>query len=162
MPHLRRGALEQATAAHGKHGVAAEQGIGIGEPIGDMPPRMAGHKEDLRVGFAQPVGVAVVNLDIDAGDARAVCLGSHDRAAGRCLDLHIAAGVIAMVMGVQDVGDRPALGFGCVQYRSGHRRIDHGGVAGHRAVGQIDIIVAQNGDLVDFQAAHGVLLGRLS
>ena len=86
------------------------------------PLRVAGHEEDLGLGLAEAVAVAVVDLDVDAGDAGAVAARADDGAAGRFLDLEVAADMVAVMVGVQDMGDLPAALFGLGEDRSGHRR----------------------------------------
>ena len=52
--------------------------------------------------------------------------GADDGAAGRLLDLEIAADVVTMMVGVQDMRDLPAALFRLGQDRPGHRRVDDG------------------------------------
>jgi len=79
------------------------------------------HVKDLGFGITQHRGLAIGNLNIDAGNAVSVGFRSDDDAAGLLFDLQIATGVITMVMGVEDMGSFPVLGGS-----SGQHRVDHG------------------------------------
>ena len=86
--------------------------------------------------------------DIQSGNAGRVFLRSHHHSAGVLLQGQIAAGMIQMMMGVEDMGQRPAPlrqgrmdrpRFGRVHHRAGLARLH-----------QIGVIVAQAGDDFDF------------
>ena len=85
---------------------------------------MARHEEDFGFGLTEPIAVAVVDLDVDTGDPATVLAQADDGAAGRLLDLEVAADVVAVVVGVQDMGDLPAALLGLREDRSGHRGVD--------------------------------------
>ena len=68
--------------------------------------------------------------------------------------LQVAAHVVVVVMGVEDVGDAPAQPFGLGQDRLRHRRIDHAGGTGLGLVQQVDVVVLEDGDLMDLECAH--------
>ena len=116
----------------------------VAEGIGDVAARVTRHEEDLGLGLAEPVAVAVVDLDVDAGDAGAILAQADDCAAGRLLDLQVAAHVIAVMVGVQDVGDLPAALFGLREDRSGHGGIDDGHGPALRFPHQPHVIVVQD------------------
>jgi hypothetical protein len=59
---------------------------------------MAGHVEDARLFFAEGIGIAVADVDVEAGNAVAIGTRTDDGAAGRLLDLAIAAGVVVVMM----------------------------------------------------------------
>ena len=110
---------------------------------------MTRDEEDLGLGLAEAIAVAVVDLDVDAGDARPVAPRADDGAAGRLLDLEIAADVIAVMVSVQDMRDLPAALFRLGQDRPGHRRIDHGDRPALGLAHQPHVIVAQDRDSDD-------------
>ena len=114
-----------------------------------MAAGMARHEEDLGLGLAEPVTVAVVDLDVDAGDAGAVLAQADDGAAGRLLDLQVAADMVAMMVGVQDMGDLPAALFGLREDRTGHGGIDDADGAALRLAHQPHVIVVQDRDSDD-------------
>ena len=66
-PELLRRALEHLAAAQREQRVAAEQRLLLAERVGDVAAGVARHEEDLGLRFAEPVAVAVVDLDVDAG-----------------------------------------------------------------------------------------------
>ena len=116
-----------------------------------MAARVARHVEDLGPGVAEIVAVAVADLDIDAGDAVAVRARPDDGAAGLSLDLPVAPGVVAVMMGVEDMGDCPAAFRGLGQRRIGDRGVDDRGQVLCRLMRQPDIVVVENGNADDFQ-----------
>ena len=64
--------------------------------------------EDVGLGLAEAIALAVIDLDVDAGDAGAVAPRADDGAAGGLLDLAVASDMVAVMVGVQDMGDLPA------------------------------------------------------
>ena len=108
---LRR-ALEHLAAAQREQGVAAEQCPLLAEGIGDVPTGVTRHEEDLGLRLAEAVMVAVVDLDVDARDARPVDPRADDGAASGFLDLEVAADMVAVMVRVQDMRDLPAAPFG--------------------------------------------------
>ena len=91
-----------------ENSVSPQNSALVREPIGDVAAGVAGDEEHLGLAPRRSVGVAVVDLDVDAGDAGRVVAGADDGAAGRRLDLEVSADVIAVMVGVEDVGDVPA------------------------------------------------------
>ena len=121
----------------------------VAEGVGDVAGRVPGDEEDFRLGLAEAVAVAVVDLDVDAGNARPVAPRTHDGAAGRLLDLEIAADVITVVMRIEDMGDLPAAFFRLGKDRPGHRRVDDGDRPALGLAHQPHVIVAQDRDSDD-------------
>ena len=70
---------------------------------------MAGHLENPRSLIAEGEGLVLADLDVDAGNSRRVASGADDGAAGGPLDLEIAADVVHVVMGAEDMGQAPSL-----------------------------------------------------
>ena len=122
-----------------------------------MAARVAGHVEDARDLAAQRVAVALAHRHVDAGNAVAVGARADDGAAGRRLQLVIAAGVVVVVVGVEDMGEAPALLGQRREHRRRHRRIDRGGDIGLGLVQKIDVVVSQHRDLADDELGHGRL-----
>ena len=114
-----------------------------------MARRVTRDEKDFRLGLTETVAVAIVDLDVDAGDACAVAPRTDDGATGRLLDFEVAADVIAMVVGVQNMRDLPATLFGLGQDRPGHRRVDDGDGAALGLAHQPHVIVAQDRDSDD-------------
>src|SRR5260221_3390984 len=110
---------------------------------------MAGDEEDLGLGLAE--AVAVADLDLEARDAGAVAPGPDDGAAGGLLDLHVAADMVTVMVGVQDVADLRAAFFGLAQHRAGHGGIDHADRPALRLADQPNIVVAQDRNANDFK-----------
>src|SRR6185369_9564527 len=68
-PHHRRGALEHAPAAQREQRVAAEERAVAAEMEGDMALGMPGDEQDLRLGIAESKALALVEGDVDSGNA---------------------------------------------------------------------------------------------
>ena len=98
-----------------------------------------------RLGIAEPKAVALGEAEVDAGNPRRVRLGAGDLAAGRLLELEVAAGVVGMVVGREDPVELPAAGAQPVEHRAGHRRVDGAGHPGLGLMDQIDVVVAEHG-----------------
>ena len=109
-----------------------------------MAAGMARHEEHLRFGFAEAIAVAVIDLDIDAGNAGAILPRPDDGAACCLLDLQIAANMVAVMVRIQDMGDLPAALFRFRQDRRGHGGVDHANRPALRLAHQPHVIVAQD------------------
>lgn len=90
-----------------------------------MADRMAGNGDHLGRRVAKHVGVTVVDPHIDAGNALGILGVADDGAAGSLLEREVAAHMVAVMMGVEDMSERPALGLEAFQHRFGHGGINH-------------------------------------
>src|SRR5690606_4523813 len=156
-PHLRRAALEQAPAAHREQRIADECDPVVRKVIHDVSasvPRRLPHDDPAR---AEAELVAVADLDLDAGNAPRVGAGADDPAAGRGLELEIPARVIGVMMGIEDVRQRPAALLERAQYRRDLRRIDACGDARVRVVHQKPVVVPQAREHLHFDLAHSAV-----
>ncbi len=131
--------------------VAAEQRPFLAKRIGDVAAGVAGHEEDIGLGLAEFVAIAVVDPNIDARDTGPVDLGADDVAARRGLDLEIAPDMVAMVVGIEDMGDFPAPPSGLGEDGSGDGRVHDSHRAAQRLARQPDVVVAQDRNANDFQ-----------
>jgi hypothetical protein len=104
---------------------------------------------DLGFRFAEAIMVAVVDLDVDARNARPVDPRADDGAAGGLLDLEVAADMVAVMVRVQDMGDLPAALCRLGQHRPGHGRIDDADGAALGFAHQPHVIVVKDGDSDD-------------
>ncbi len=80
-----------------------------GEVVDDVAARVPRRVEDRRAMPAERHDVAVAHGYVDARNARRIGARADDRATRPPLELEVAAGVIGVVMGVEDVGQAPAL-----------------------------------------------------
>ena len=71
--------------------------------------------------------VALRDAHVQPGDTPGVGAVAHDGAAGGPFQFQIAAHVIVVVMGVENVGQRPPEAIQRDEDRVGDGRIDHGG-----------------------------------
>ncbi len=123
----------------------------------------AGMRRDLHNGYAaraEGPGRSLAHLHIDAGNALAVLRRPDHLGAELLLQRQVAAGVIEMVMGVQDVGQRPAAARQRLAHRLGLGRIDDSRQPRIRIMDQIGVIVLQAGNEFDLQRGHIVVLLR--
>ena len=115
---------------------------------------MRGNLEHLDRVRPELPGRALVHAHIEAGNAVAVLARAHDLGAEFLLERQVAAGVVEVMVGVEDMG-QPGTAFA----EPGAHRLGLGGVhhraqAPGRIAHQIGIIVAQAGDQFDRQLAH--------
>jgi len=110
---------------------------------------VARHEEDLGLRFAEAIVVAVVDLDVDARNARPVDPRADDGAAGGFLDLEVAADMVSVMVGVQDMGDLPAALFHLGPHRTGHGRVDDADGAALGLTHQPHVIVVEDRDSDD-------------
>ncbi|MDT4864872.1 hypothetical protein FQZ97_996460 [compost metagenome] len=150
MVHLLRGALEQAAAAGGEQGIATEQQRALGIPVvvGDMAQGMAGDLEYLELESQDAHHIAVHQGLVTGGD-RFPLRAKHPGAAGR-FQLGDTADMVAMVVGDQDVGQRPVgMGLQPGQHRRGVTGVDHRAAAGCGVLQQPEVVVGKGGKRVD-------------
>jgi len=91
-----------------------------------MCPRVwPGNIEDLGDFAADRIVLALPERDVDVGDALAVGRAADDEGAGRRLQRGIAARVVPVVMGVEDMAQAPAGFLERGEHRVGDGRVDH-------------------------------------
>ena len=154
-PHLPGRAFEQAAAAHGKQRVADKGDVLVGEVIDDVAAGVAGGVVNEGLGVAEFQRFALADLEVDAGDAGGVGAGPDDDAAGAFLQPQVAAGVVGVVVGVEDVREAPALALEFAVDGVWIGRVDRCGQAGQALVDQEPVVVRQAGELVDLEQRHG-------
>ena len=120
-----------------------------------MAARVARHVEHLGLLLAEFEFVAFGERHVDAGDAGAVGQGPDDDGAVTRLQFEIAAGMVVVVMGVEDMGELQAEAVERGRHRRRHRGIDRGHGPAFGLAQQVDVIVPQHRDLADFQLGHG-------
>ncbi len=158
LPHLLAGAFEQSAAAQREQRIAAKERMALGKPIGDMAYRMARHIHHHRRRAAEQEGIAVADFDIDTGNALGILAVADDDGPRRLLQRHIAADMVVVMMRVEDMSQPPTLGLQPLQHRRSDGRVDDRGRAAIGVMRQIDVIVVENGNLLDSQFGHGELL----
>ena len=105
---------------------------------------MAWHLHHLGDTAAQPHFIAFDHPLIDSRYARIVFGGADDAAAAGLLQRQVAADVIAVMVGVEDMGQPPAAAAQRFQHRLGDCRIDRRGFAAVGVVQQVDVVVVEN------------------
>ena len=157
-PHLLRRALEQPAAAQGEQGVADK-----GDPVGgvvvaDVAQRVAAGVEHLEPCLAQHDQVAVDHDPVRRGpDPLDLGRADHLTARGR-LDLGIAAGMVRVPVGVEDMGQGPAQRLQFAKDGGRVRGVDTGGLAGRVVADQKAVVVGQAGELMDGQGHIGAFV----
>ena len=119
---------------------------------------MPGRLDHFPLHAADVDAVALLHLDVDAGDRAGLLGGADDGAAGHALDDGVAGGVVVMMMRGEDMRQRPALLVQRGEQLLGVGRIDRGGGLGFRIVEQDAVIVAARRELVNFEFRHDVSL----
>ena len=150
VPHHRMVALEHAAAADREQRVGGEQRLLAVEHVGDVVERMARRLQHARQQVADLDDVAIGGAQIDIGDLRGLVVRGDDAAAIFLLQLGDAADMVVMMMGDQDVGERPALALQRLDDGAGFRRVDRGGRLRRGVMDQIAEIVGQAGEGADF------------
>lgn len=145
-PHLCGRAFEEPAAAHGEQRVADEGGaVGL-EQVADMRPRMAGCFDDARRVFAECEAIAFPNHSVETGNPVGIGAGADDLAAGAGLEGEIAAGVIGVMVGVEDVVEYPAAFSERTRDGLGVRAVYGCSESRVRIVHQVSIVVPEAGD----------------
>ena len=88
--------------------------------------------------------------------------GPDDGAAGRLLQAQVAAGVVAVVVGDEEVGETPALGGEALQdfFRVGS--VDRGREPASASCMQHAVVVGETGKLLDLELRHALALLSLA
>jgi hypothetical protein len=94
--------------------------------------------------------VAVADAQIDIGDCRGLVVRRDDAAAIFLLQLTDATDMVVVVVGDEDIRQRPALPLQCPDDGSGLRRVDRSRRLGGWIVDQIAKIVGQAGESANF------------
>ena len=100
-------------------------------------------------------GFTAADLLADAGNMVSFSLGAIDNAAELLLQRQIALDMIAMVMGVEDMGELPATSFELALDRGGIGGVDRGGGATFVIMNQETVIVGPADELMHFEMGHG-------
>ncbi len=162
---LRMSAVVAVAGAGVEEGVAAEQRrpVRVREQA-DMRERVAGGVEAFELGAAaDPDDVALGEAAIHAADARGGGGVRRDLRPGGRLEAGVAAGVVAVLVGVEDLRDLPAAFARRIKTQLPLERIDRERLAGLRAGDEI-VEVAQGVSRPDPLGQHhaGVLLAVAS
>ena len=145
--HLRRRPLEQPPAAQCEQRVAAEQDPRVGEVIGVVAAGVAGDVDHPPRHLPDVDRIALRDGAVDAGNLRRLARRAGDARAGRRLYREVAAGVVGVPVGVEDLRDPPAARRRRREDGIGDRGVDHRRLA--VGVDEIDVVVGQHRDLDD-------------
>ena len=153
-PHLLHRAFEHPTASQCKQSVTAKQRVGVGEPKSYVAERMARRLIDHRLVAGDIDRIALAHGDVHIGDPGNLGFRTDQSGAKTLGQPFVAAGVIVVVMGVQDMGQGPAPR---IQGRLDRRRL--GGIDNRRhpairIMREIHIIVRHCRNQNDFERGH--------
>ena len=126
-----------------------------------MTGGMSGDKNYLGFGFPEVKRRIFADLLVDAGDAVTVIRWTDDGTPGRRLDFKIAAGVVPMVMGIQDMADGPAPHLGGFQGTGGNGGINNADEPRYGFTQQVGIIIGEQRDLNNLKRHPGFYLPAL-
>jgi hypothetical protein len=164
LPHQLRGALDHPAAADREQGVAGEQQLVLRKEIVDLAEGVPRRLDHLRGKGADLDAVAFADLDIDGGNLGGFPARGDDAAMVALLECGDAAGVVAMMMGDENIGQRPAGGGERGLDGRRLRRIDGGGGAGRGIVHEDAVIVLEAGKqpgLRSHRPVHELIQGRV-
>src|SRR3954469_10073024 len=116
---------------------------------------MARGFQDPRQQITDLDDIAVADAQIDICDFRGLVVRRHDPAAIFLLQLTDAADMVVVVVGDEDIRQRPALLLQCPDDGSGLGRVDRSRRLGRGIVDQVAEIVGQAGESTDF-GGHGI------
>ncbi len=94
--------------------------------------------------------IALADAQVDICDPRGLVVGSDHATAVFLLQLGDAADVVAVMMGDENIRQRPALALQRLGNRPRFRRVDRGGRPGRRVVNQVAEIVGEAGEQANF------------
>jgi hypothetical protein len=154
VPHHLGVAFEELAAADREQRVADKHDAAFGKEITDMPARVTWRFDDECVRVADPDAIALAHLDVDGRNAARFHFRADDDTTGQRLQPLVAGGVVAVVMGDEDMGERPALLLECRENRIRVRSVDRGRGPCFGVMNQHAIIVAARGKLVNFKLCH--------
>ena len=117
-----------------------------------MAEGVSGNIQNLPAMLAQVDDISLADFDVYAGNPCPVFGRTDDAAAGRSLESEIATHMITVMMGVEDMGQSPALLRQGVEHWLRDRRVHGGRFAGLGRMQQKDVIVLKDRDL------HGLSL----
>ena len=80
-----------------------EQGLHLWEPECDVTSGVSWSIKHMHLQVTKLPGVTISQGDVNARYAAFICFGTNDRAIEHLLQFFIAAGVVPVVMGVQNV-----------------------------------------------------------
>jgi hypothetical protein len=125
IPHHRIGRLEHPPAPERKQRIAGEDDLVVLEPIDDVARGVSGRLDDLGDESADANAIAFAQARVERIDARRFLGRSGDAQLGKARpEAGNALDVIGMMMGDQNVGQRPTPRGGGGGGRVGVRRVD--------------------------------------
>src|SRR5215218_8127777 len=120
-----------------------------------MVERVAGRFQHPHQEIADLDDVAMTGAQIDIGDWRLLVVRSDDAAIVFLLQFSNPADMVVVVMGDQDIGQRPSLALQRLDDWAGFGRIDRSGRPGRGIVDQIAEIVVEAVKGANFRG-HGI------
>ncbi len=151
-PHRPGRPLEHAAHAQREQGIGRKQMPAFAIVEHHMAQRVARHGHDLETGFAQRDGVTIAHQLVQPLDLIGLFARTDDAGAEGGLELGDGLDVIDMMVGDEDIGQRPAAMQKGVADRPGLRRVDGSRAAGGFVMYQIAEIVAAGGKHIHDQA----------
>jgi hypothetical protein len=117
---------------------------------------VAGDVEEAHLLVAEAPGLLVAERHVHPGDALALGGGPDEGTSESGLELGVAADMVAVMMGVEHMGEAPAAAVQRRHDRCRLRRVDHADRSAGIVAEQVDVVVRQGRDDLDLHP------GRLS
>ena len=119
-----------------------------------MSGGVAGRLDHTDRPHAEIEAVAIADGPVEPRDCDRFVAGADDLAAEMLLQGQVRFDVVAMMMGGEDVGDRPAAPLCRGKDRRQFRRVDRGGDAGFLAMDENAEVIASAKKDFDFEGFH--------
>ena len=147
-----RGRLERAPAAQRKQSIARKQQSLVLRMINDVAGGVAGRLYNGKPDRADGDHIALAHIMIDAGNAALVGQRrAHAHVWILRAQLRHAADMVVVMVGEQNIGERPALLRQRRQNGGGFRRVDSGCRAGRAVVQEHAEIILETSELMNLE-----------
>ena len=150
VPHHRIVALEHPSASDREQRVGSKQRLLAVEHVADVVEGVARCFQHPRQKAPHLHDIALADAQVDICDPGGPVMRSDHATVVFLLQLGDAADMVAVMMGDENIGQRPALALQRLENRPCFRRVDRGGRTGRGIVNQVAEIVGEAGEQANF------------
>ncbi len=154
MPHIGRGALEQAPTAQGKQRIGGKQQLAVGQVIANMARCMTWGFDDVDAMAAPLEAVPVAHRTVEAGYRDGLVARADDLATKAFLQGQVCFDMVAMMVRGEDMGEAPAATFCGAEDRFQLGRVDRGRQIAVRTMKEHAEVVAPAHENFQFERFH--------